>query len=272
MTAPTRLRIDLAYDGAPFAGFARQPEQVTVQGTLEDAAARLFGQTVTTVCAGRTDRGVHALAQVCHLDVDAEVAQARRALGDVEVLRDRLDKLCGPAITVWQVRVVPAEFDARFSARDRHYRFRLIDGAVAPPRARYDHWILGEPLSVPAMRAGARLLLGQHDFASFCRKREGATTERRLTTATVARPEPGRIHLRFVGTAFCHQQVRAMVGCLVEVGCGKRPPEWIGEVLAARDRSVAARVAPPQGLELERVGYGRRWPAAPPPSSSVSTR
>lgn len=267
MSARVRLRIDLAYDGAPFAGFARQPDQVTIQGCLEDACERVLGQPVSCVCAGRTDRGVHAVAQVCHLDVDPELGRAGRALADLEVLRERLDALVGPAIAVWAVRQVPGSFDARFSATERHYRYRMIDRELASPLLRHDHWFVGGALSVPALRAGARLLLGEHDFAAFCRKRRGTTTIRRLLTATVRRPEPGRIDVRFVGTAFCHQQVRAMVGCLVEVGRGARPPEWIGEVLAARDRRLAARVAPAQGLVLERVSYGRRWPAAPPRGS-----
>jgi tRNA pseudouridine38-40 synthase len=272
--AAVRLRIDLAYDGAPFAGFARQPDQVTVQGTLETALERLLGCHVTTTGAGRTDRGVHALAQVVHLDVPVgpgsvapgpSAGRAAAAVGDLATLRVRLDHLVGPAVTIWAVRRVPEHFDARFSARSRGYRYRLVDAAAADPIRRGDRWHVGEPLDVDAMRRGVRRLLGEHDFASFCRRAPGRTTVRRLTLATVARPGPGRIDVRLEGTAFCHQQVRSIVGCLVEVGRGRRPPEWIGEVLDARDRATAARVAPPQGLTLERVGYGHGVPAAPPP-------
>jgi tRNA pseudouridine38-40 synthase len=180
------------------------------------------------------------------------------------MLRARLDHLVGPAITVWAVRRVPRHFDARFSARSRGYRYRLVDAVTADPIRRSDRWHVGEPLDVGAMRRGARLLLGEHDFASFCRRAPGRTTVRRLTLATVTRPVPGRVDVRLVGTAFCHQQVRAIVGCLVEVGRGRRPSGWIGEVLAARDRAAAARVAPPHGLTLERIGYGPGVPAAPP--------
>lgn len=267
MTASVRLRIDLAYDGAPFVGFARQPDLVTVQGTLEDAASRLFGQAVTTVCAGRTDRGVHAFAQVCHLDIDRDVERARHALEDLDSFRRKLDHACGPSITIWQVRRVSDDFDARRSAQERTYRYKLADDPLIAPLDRFEQWWIGEPLSVTRMREAAQLLLGEHDFAAFCRRREGASTRRRLTQATITRAHPGRVDVRFIGTAFCHQQVRSMVGCLVEVGRGTRPPEWIAEVLDSQDRSLAARVAPPHGLTLERVSYGRRWPASPPPAA-----
>jgi tRNA pseudouridine38-40 synthase len=276
--AAVRLRIDLAYDGAPFAGFARQPDQVTVQGTLEAALERLLGVAVTTTGAGRTDRGVHAIAQVVHLDVPVGLDRATEVpipvappgrsatvVTDLPTMRARLDRLVGPAVTIWMVRRVPDHFDARFSARSRAYRYRLVDAPAADPIRRADRWLLGEPLDVGAMRRGVRLLLGEHDFASFCRRAPGRTTVRRLTAATVSRPASGRVDVRVEGTAFCHQQVRSIVGCLVEVGRGRRPPMWIGEVLAARDRAAAARVAPPQGLTLERVGYGPGVPAAPPP-------
>ena len=113
------------------------------------------------------------------------------------------------------------------------------------------------------MRVAARALLGEHDFAAFCRRAPGRTTRRRLDTVTVAR-RGGVVEVGLRGPAFCHQQVRAIVGCLVEVGRGRREPEWLAEVLASQDRAAAARVAPPHGLVLERVRYGRRWPAGGP--------
>jgi tRNA pseudouridine38-40 synthase len=259
-----RLRIDLAYDGAPFAGFARQPDQVTVQGELERMLARLLDQDVALTVAGRTDRGVHALAQVVHLDVALGVPRAARALTDLAVLRDRLDHQLGPAITIWAVRRVGAGFDARFSATARRYRYRLVDAPAADPIHRHDRWHVPGPLSVAAMRRGAHELLGEHDLASFCRRAPGRTTVRRLDRLSVTRPQPGRVDVVLEGPAFCHQQVRSIVGCLVEVGRGRREPSWLGEVLRARDRQAAARVAPPHGLTLERVRYGRGWPAAPP--------
>jgi tRNA pseudouridine38-40 synthase len=159
-------------------------------------------------------------------------------------------------------RVVP-EFDARFSATGRAYRYRLADVPRISPLERHDRWHVGDRLDVPAMRAGARVLLGEHDFASFCRRAPGRTTVRRLDAVTIAR-RGGEVAVALQGSAFCHQQVRSIVGCLVEVGRGRRPADWLAELLAARDRAAAARVAPPHGLVLERVSYGRRWPAGGP--------
>lgn len=260
-----RLRIDLAYDGAPFAGFARQPDQVTVQGELERVLVRMLDQEVDLTVAGRTDRGVHALGQVVHLDVDVATPRSRRVLGDLVVARDRLDHQVGPAITIWAVRAVSGRFDARFSATARRYRYRLVDAAAADPIRRHDRWHVPGPLAVPAMRAAARELLGEHDLASFCRQAPGRTTVRRLDRISITRPVAGRIDVVLEAPAFCHQQVRSILGCLVEVGRGRREPAWLGTVLRARDRQAAARVAPPHGLTLEQVRYGRGWPAAPPP-------
>ena len=259
-----RLRIDLAYDGAPFVGYARQPDQVTVQGELERVLARIFDQTVDLTVAGRTDRGVHALAQVVHLDVELVGERARRALHDLTVLRSRLDQQVGPAISVWAVRRVSARFDARFSATARRYRYRLVDAEVADPLRRFDRWQVGEALALGPMRLAARPLVGEHDFAAFCRRAPGRGTVRRLDRVALSRPAAGRIDVVLDGAAFCHQQVRSIVGCLVEVGRGRREPDWVGEVLVGRDRRLAARVAPPHGLTLEQVRYGRSWPASPP--------
>jgi len=262
--AVVRVRIDLAYDGAPFVGYARQPDQVTVQGELERVLARILDQPVDLTVAGRTDRGVHALGQVVHLDVEVVGERARRALDDLAVLRSRLDQQAGPAISVWAVRRVSSRFDARFSATARRYRYRLVDAEVADPLRRFDRWQVGEPLAVVPMRAAAQHLLGERDFASLCRRAPGRSTVRRLDRVALSRPAPGRIDVVLEGSAFCHQQVRSILGCLVEVGRGRRTPDWMGQVLAARDRQVAARVAPPHGLTLEQVRYGRGWPASPP--------
>lgn len=265
-----RLRIDLAYDGGGFAGFARQRDQRTVQGVLEAALGALVGHDVRTVAAGRTDRGVHALGQVVHVDVDPTSPRALARLEDLELLRGRIGHLVGPELAIWAVRVVPTDFDARFSATARHYRYRLVDADACDPMHRRDRWTVGEALDLGRMRRAAAALLGEHDFAALCRRAEGRTTVRRLDVLALSRPEPGRIDARLVGPAFCHQQVRAILGCLVEVGRGRREPAWVGQVLASRDRSMAAPLAPPHGLTLERVAYGRRWPASPPPRAGLT--
>ncbi|MDP8970356.1 MAG: tRNA pseudouridine(38-40) synthase TruA, partial [Actinomycetota bacterium] len=163
-----RLRIDLAYDGSGFRGFARQPGQRTVQGVLEAALERLFDQPVTTTAAGRTDAGVHASAQVVHCDV----APDARALADLDDARAALDALCGPDVAVWRVRRFPASFDARFSATQRRYRYRICDADAMSPLWRHDTWHLGgPPLDVAAMNLGGAQLVGEHDFSSFCRRR-----------------------------------------------------------------------------------------------------
>ena len=267
----TRLRIDLAYDGGPFAGFARQPDQHTVQGTLEGALRRLLGHEVATTCAGRTDRGVHALAQVVSLDVDPEPPRTQRFLDDLAGTRGRIDQLAGPAITVWSITVTDDDFDARFSAVERGYRYRLSDRSLVDPRLRGLRWHVGEPLDTDAMTAAVPALLGEHDFAALCRKAEGKHTVRRIDHVEVSRTDD-EIHVALRAPAFCHQQVRATVGCLVWIGRGRRPADWLAEVLASGDRSLAADVAPPHGLTLEHVGYPDPWPDAPlPRGTSAAT-
>lgn len=259
-----RLRIDLAYDGAPFHGYARQPGFVTVQGTLEGALSRFFGVPVAVTCAGRTDRGVHALAQVVHCDLPADRTQVQRHLVDIDTFARRLDQSVGDAITIWQARLVARSFNARFSATSRRYRYRLAEERQDDPLRRHNRWHVGEQLDVPAMRVAAKHLIGEHDFKSFCRAVAGRTTMRRITALTVARVAPGQLHIVVTGNAFCHQQVRALVGCLVEVGRGEQQPDWVRMVRDAKDRSVAAPVSPAKGLTLEWVTYGPGIDAAPP--------
>ena len=247
-----RVRIDLAYDGTGFAGFARQRDQITVQGVLEGALSRVCGGPVETVCAGRTDRGVHATAQTIHADVPPDA----RLLGDLDRARQGLDKMCGQAITVWRVRRVPKSFDARFSATQRRYRYRVCDAVALNPLERIDTWHLGPPrLDHVAMEAGGQHLVGEHDFSSFCRRREGEHLVRRIDRLAVRRERAGLIVVAVEGKAFCHQMVRSVVGCLVAVGQGKRAPNWVAEVRDARDRQAVGRVAPPHGLTLVGVSY-----------------
>ncbi|HVL98818.1 MAG TPA: tRNA pseudouridine(38-40) synthase TruA [Egibacteraceae bacterium] len=254
MAEPVRLRIDLAYDGTGFRGFARQAGQRTVQGVLEDALARLCGTAVTTTVAGRTDAGVHAVAQTVHCDVPA----GARPLEDLERARGALDALCGPAVTVWRVRRVPATFDARFSATQRRYRYRICDAKAMSPLWRHDTWHLGAPrLDVAAMQAGGRHLLGEHDFSSFCRRAGDEHLIRRIDRLDIRRARADLVTLNVAGKAFCHQMVRSVTGCLVPVGQGSRAPDWVADVVAAGDRQAVGRVAPPHGLTLVGVSYAR---------------
>ncbi|MBW3605171.1 MAG: tRNA pseudouridine(38-40) synthase TruA [Actinobacteria bacterium] len=250
--ALVRVRIDLAYDGAPFRGFARQAGQHTVQGVLEDALERLTGAGTRTVCAGRTDAGVHATMQTVHLDAPAGC----RLLVDLDRARAALDAMCGPAVTVWRVRRVPSSFDARFSATLRRYRYRLCDHDAMAPLWRHDTWHVGGPaLDVAAMHAGGQPLVGEHDFSSFCRRRDGQHLIRRIDTLAVRRRRAGLVVLDIAGPAFCHQMVRSVTGCLLAVGRGRRPAAWTADVLAARDRQAVGQVAPPHGLTLVGVSY-----------------
>lgn len=266
-----RLRVDLAYDGEPFHGFAKQKDlEQTVQGRLEAALRRVFGQDVDTTCSGRTDRGVHARGQVVHGDVRADHpsrgASGRTAamLDDLDVARERLDHAVGEAITIWRVSVARPDFNARFSASRRHYRYRLVDAPAVDPLERLGAWhVRGGPLRLRPMQQALKVLVGEHDFASFCRKAPGKTTVREVLRGTVSRPDPGKIDVRLVGNAFCHNQVRSIVGCLVHVGRGEGDADWMRSVLEAQDRRVAARVAPPQGLILERVDFSRGIPSSP---------
>ena len=260
-----RIRIDLAYDGAPFHGFQKQPDPdlPTVQGTLDDALTKLLGVEPATTCAGRTDAGVHALAQVVHLDVDTGRRRGAVFAEDLDATRHRLDSMTGPAITIWSVTSVDDDFHARFSATRRSYHYRLVDAVPASPLRRHSAWLVGHPLDDAAMRDGARHLRGEHDFAAFCRRAPGRHTVRRIDRLDVERRDDGMLDIALEGPAFCHQQVRSIVGCLVHVGRGKEPPDWIAEVLEARDRSLAAAVAPPHGLTLTAVAYGASWADAP---------
>lgn len=247
-----RVRVDLAYDGGAFRGFARQPGQHTVQGVLDDALERLTGVRTRTVCAGRTDAGVHALRQTVHLDAPHDC----RLLDDMDRARGALDALCGPSVTVWRVRRVARTFDARFSATQRRYRYRLCDRDAMAPLWRHDTWHVGAPpLDVEAMHSGGLALLGEHDFSSFCRRRDDQHLIRRIDTLVVRRRGAGLIAVDIAGPAFCHQMVRSVTGCLLAVGRGRRPPAWTSDVLAARDRQAVGQVAPPHGLTLTGVRY-----------------
>ncbi len=255
-----RLRIDLAYDGTDFHGWATQPGLRTVQGELSAAlATALRMPTVGLVCAGRTDTGVHARGQVVHADVDAESlasSTGRSAEPPLDALRRRVNGILDPDVRVRRVVEAPGGFDARFSALWRRYAYRIADepGAV-DPLARRHVLTWPRPLDLAAMNEASALLLGEHDFASFCRQREGATTIRTLLELDWVRDDDGRAVATVRADAFCHSMVRSLVGCLLPVGDGRRPPAWAEEVLRAATRDPAVTVAQPHGLTFEQVAY-----------------
>jgi len=247
------VALTVAYDGAPFAGFARQPGLDTVQGRLEAALATALRRDVETVGAGRTDAGVHALGQVVSFDAAVDARESQR-------LRRSLDALSGEGIVVREVRHARPGFSARFDAMAREYRYRIVAGPVPPLfLARFAYHAAAD-LDLSAMRAAASLLVGEHDFRSFCVTESalGKPTVRRVDTLEIAEEvhlgEPC-ITVRVVGNAFLHSMVRVIVGTLVEVGCGRRDAEWVRSALEACDRSAAGPTAPPHGLVLHEVSY-----------------
>jgi len=255
-----RLRLDLAYDGTDFHGWATQPGLRTVQGLLEAALAQVLRvEAAPVTCAGRTDTGVHARGQVVHVDVAPDVLAAsagRSTVEPTEALLRRLNGVLPADVRVRGLREVPEAFDARFSAVWRRYAYRIADHpALADPLVR--RAVLARPrrLDLDAMNAAASGLIGEHDFAAFCKRREGATTVRTLLDLSWGRDAEGLAVASVRADAFCHHMVRALVGALVAVGEGRRPPSWAAEVLAAGVRDAAVTVVPAHGLTLEEVGY-----------------
>jgi tRNA pseudouridine38-40 synthase len=247
-----RLRLDVAYDGTPFSGWARQPDRSTVQGVLEDALSVVFGVSLPLTVAGRTDAGVHATGQVCHADIGAH---AWVAADPARVVR-RVNGCLPPSVRLLSARPVPSAFDARFSALSRRYVYRVSDAAYGGlPVRRADTVWHPRPLALRRMQSASRLLVGEHDFAAFCRRREGATTIRTLRRLAWSKTPDGVFAATVEADAFCHQMVRSLVGVLLAVGDGRKPPEWAGDVLASRDRQRAAAVAPAHGLTLVEVRY-----------------
>jgi len=249
--------LGLEYDGSGFCGWQTQPQGCAVQNALERSLAEVAGEPVATVSAGRTDAGVHALAQVVHFDTGAERPDSAWVRG--------VNSLLPAACAVNWSRQVPGDFHARYSAFARSYSYILLNHPVRPAvdRARVGWFHL--LLDLEKMQLAARLLIGEHDFSAFrsseCQAR---TPVRTLTRLDVAR-RGDYIVFDLCANAFLHHMVRNIVGCLVYVGKGKYPPEWLGEVLAGRDRKRAAPTFGAAGLYLSRVIYDARWglPEAP---------
>jgi len=239
-------RLDLAYDGSDFRGFARQRVVRTVQGELEAALERIFGEPVDTVCAGRTDAGVHARGQVVSFKSPTPV--------DTERVTRALRSMLAPEVVALTTSLVADGFSARFSAVWREYRYRVLNAPVADPLRRHTTWQVADPLEIGAMQRAAAEIVGEHDFSSFCRSAPDRSNMRRVLEADWYL-DGDLTTFRIRASAFCHQMVRSLVGHFVDVGRGRAEPEDMGDVLARRDRSAARPMAPARGLILWEVGY-----------------
>ncbi|WP_372433118.1 tRNA pseudouridine(38-40) synthase TruA [Antrihabitans stalagmiti] len=244
----TRIRLDVSYDGTDFKGWARQPGLRTVCGVLEESLSTVLRQPIVLTVAGRTDAGVHAEGQVAHVDVVDPPT-------DLDKLVHRMSKFLPADVRIKRISLAPKDFDARFSAIRRHYVYRLTTAAygVDPLESRsVVAWRRG--LDVGAMQAASDRLLGLHDFAAFCKRREGATTVRELQRFDwVERGD--RLDAYVSADAFCWSMVRSLVGAVLFVGEGKRTVQWVGELVDERDRSPMITVAPARGLSLVAVDY-----------------
>ena len=256
-----RVRLVVAYHGAGFRGFAASPGVRTVMGQLTGEMERVLRRPVALTGAGRTDAGVHAWGQVVSGELPAGT--------DLADLARRLNKLCAPDLAVRSAAWAPTDFDARFSATWREYRYHVWNDPAPNPLLLGTVWHVAAPLDLDAVRPATTDLIGEHDFSSFCRRPKvpadasQPSMVRILHTAAWERVDDSPL-LRFQvrGSAFCHQQVRSMVGTLVDIGLGRLPADCIPAVLATRSRAAAGRVAPPEGLTLWAVGYdGVRWDA-----------
>jgi tRNA pseudouridine38-40 synthase len=256
MTEPTlypesgflRLRLDLAYDGTNFSGWGKQPDRRSVQEEVEKAIAKISQSKVDSIVAGRTDAGVHATGQVIHVDLPESI--------QLEELGYKLNRILDTDVRVMDVSVAPPAFHARFSALRRHYTYKILDAnQVISPLHRFDVASWYRPLDIEAMNTASALLLGDHDFAAYCKFREGATTIRQLQKFEWLRDSEGYLVGDVVADAFCYSMVRNLVGAVVCVADGRFGPEWIAQTLANKVRISDSLVFPACGLTLRQVDY-----------------
>lgn len=250
----SRFRIDFAYDGTNFNGWAKQPELRTVQSELEQALGSITDSAVEIFVAGRTDAGVHATAQVAHFDLPE-----RGRFGKEWVLSDltyRLNRMLAEDIRIASITQAPLGFHARFSALSRRYIYKIADGKRnLEPLRRFDIAPWYRTLDLEAMNVASALLLGEHDFAAFCKSGGVGTTIRRLETFQWRRDSEGNLIADVVADAFCYSMVRNLVGAVVRVGEGRFAPEWVAQVLIERERVSESLVFPARGLTLVGVDY-----------------
>ena len=248
-----RLRIDIAYDGTAFFGWATQPDRRTIQDLVEEAIARISRSDVESVVAGRTDAGVHATGQVIHVDLpDALFGDGLTYID----LRYKLNRILDEDVRIMEISDAPEGFHARFSALRRIYTYKILDNnEVIPPLSRYDVAPWYRPLDVDLMNQASELVLGHHDFAAFCKFKEGGTTIRTLETYRWHRDETGLLVADVIADAFCYSMVRNLVGAVVCVADGRKDPSWMAELLANKERVSDSLVFPARGLSLTRVEY-----------------
>lgn len=259
--AARRVVLALSYDGSSFHGFAAQRGQRTVQGVLEAALEQVTGGPVKSVCAGRTDTGVHALSQVVHVDLDAGYLTRTKVpaepFAEAPALSRSLSKILSPSVTVWRAFVAPEGFDARHGALARRYRYVIETSAQRDPLYATASWHLPSELDLSAMRLASEALYGEHDFAAFCRQpagREPGPLRRRVIEARFVL-DPPLLVFEIEANAFCHQMVRSIVGLLVAIGQGRRRANEVHRRLVDPDRGGLPSPAPPQGLSLVAVRY-----------------
>jgi tRNA pseudouridine38-40 synthase len=265
MTEPTlypesgflRLRLDIAYDGTNFSGWAKQPDRRTCQELLESTISKIARFKVETVVAGRTDAGVHATGQVVHVDVPENL--------DLEDLTYRINRIMDEDLRITKISIAPPAFHARFSALRRSYRYKILDNnQVIPPLNRADVAPWYRTLNLDLLNEASALLRGSNDFAAFCKFREGSTTVRNLEKFSWIRDSDGFLIADVVADAFCYSMVRNLVGAVVCVADGRFEPEWVATTLNNRERISDSLVFPARGLTLYKVEY--------PPDSELLER
>jgi len=248
-----RLRLDIAYDGTNFYGWGAQPDRRTLQDLVEEAISRISRVDSESIVAGRTDAGVHATGQVIHVDVPDAMFDGDLNYKD---FRYKLNRILDEDVRIMAITDAPAGFHARFSALRRHYVYKLIDNNdVIPPLSRHDVASWYRPLDVDRMNEASKLVLGHHDFAAFCKYREGSTTIRTLEKYEWKRSDDGLLIADVIADAFCYSMVRNLVGAVVCVADGRKDPSWMSELLENKERVSDSLVFPARGLTLYQVDY-----------------
>ena len=247
-----RVRARVAYLGVDFHGFAENPGVTSVAGEINKAITLVAGEPVSVTCAGRTDKGVHALGQVVSFDIPDQISLERLALS--------VNSQCGPSVLFTDLEIVDKNFDARFSAVSRTYSYRILNGRDLDPFLSDRAWHISDELDVDSMQKASSYLIGEHDFSSFCKKpklKSGDTVSlvRHVNSAEWNSISETDLFFEICASSFCHQMVRSIVGTLVDVGLGKIPCDDMPRIITLSDRQAAGRIAPPHGLTLLSVKY-----------------